>query len=116
MILSFRLLAPALFSETGIRRCDGLVNSASGDRLGRPNARLPSETPDLRVIPGENVAKIVDRPPAQCRLVKALHGGVFEVIPVASQFIAVIHGPSIERLVAQHWQRHPESAGLLDDV
>jgi hypothetical protein len=116
MILAFRLLAPTLLSETGIRGCDHLVSSAPGNRLGRPNTWLPSERPDLRVIPSENVAKVVDCPPAQCRLVNALEGGVFEVIPVAPQFIAVIHRPLIERLVAQQWQRHPESAGLLDEV
>jgi hypothetical protein len=116
MILSFRLLATTLLSETRISRCDGPVNCASGDRLGRSNARHPSETPNLRVISGENVAKIVDPPSAQCRLANALHCGVLEVVPVVPQFIAVIDRQSIERLVAQYRQRHFESAGLLDDV
>ncbi|HEY5265999.1 MAG TPA: hypothetical protein VIJ40_04230 [Acidimicrobiales bacterium] len=116
MILSFRLLATTLLSETRISRCNGAVNYASGDRLGRSNARLSSETPDLRVISGEYVAKIVDSPSAQCRLVNALHSGVLEVVPVVPQFIAVIDRQSIERFVAQYWQRDIKSASLLDDV
>jgi hypothetical protein len=90
MILLFLLLATTLLGETRIRRCDGAVNCASGYRLGQSSARLPSETPDLRVISGEYVAKIINSPSAQCPLVNALHCGVLEVVPVVHQFLAVI--------------------------
>gem|GEM_PF-3265824 len=116
MICSFRLLATTLLCESWISRCDGAVNYLSGNRLDRSNARLPSETPDLRVVFGEYVAKIVDSPSAQRRLVNALHCGVLEAVPIVPKFISVIDCPSKERLVSQYRQRHFELPCPLDNV